>query len=172
MKKLIMLFMVISSIGMAKSIPAIPIIPINPPTENKPDVPTLPTEDKVEADGRIRKLEQNTTILMNVQLKVEVPLEIVSDVDINAMVIDDMKLEIPFEIELNKKPDKKDYYKIKFSENKIDIDSDGQIDTTIYTPLYINTRIAKDNMVYIDGAKISKEGKHTRKVYMTVEVRE
>ena len=106
MKKLIMLFMVISSIGMAKSIPAIPIIPINPPTENKPDVPTLPTEDKVEADGRIRKLEQNTTILMNVQLKVEVPLEIVSDVDINAMVIDDMKLEIPFEIELNKKPDK------------------------------------------------------------------
>ena len=172
MKKLIMLFMVISSIGMAKSIPAIPIIPINPPTENKPDVPTLPTEDKVEADGRIRKLEQNTTILINVQLKVEVPLEIVSDVDINAMVIDDMKLEIPFEIELNKKPDKKDYYKIKFSENKIDIDSDGQIDTTIYTPPYINTQIVKDNMVYIDGAKISKEGKHTRKVYMTVEVRE
>lgn len=175
MKKIaIALFLIINTLGMAESIPAIPIIPIKPPiTEGeKPDNPTLPTEDKVEADGRIRKLEQNTTIMMNIQLKVEVPLEIVSDVDINAMVIDDMKLEIPFEIELNKKPDKKDYYKIKFSENKIDIDSDGQIDTTIYTPPYINTQIVKDNMVYIDGAKISKEGKHTRKVYMTVEVRE
>lgn len=175
MKKIaIALFLIINTLGIAESIPAIPIIPIKPPiTEGeKPDNPTLPTEDRVEADGRVRKLEQNTTILMNVQLKVEVPLEIVSDVDIEAMVIDDMKLEIPFEIELNKKPDKQDYYKIKFSENKIDIDSDGQIDTTIYTPPYINTKIVKDNMVYIDGAKISKEGKHSRKVYMTVEVRE
>ncbi|WP_349764419.1 hypothetical protein [Fusobacterium sp. SYSU M8D902] len=175
MKKILLGFLLISSIGIAESIPAIPIIPILPPIEGevgKPDVPTLPTEDKIESDGRIRKLEKNTTVLMNVQLKVEVPLEIISDVDIEAMVIDDMKLEIPFEIELNKKPEKKDYYKIKFSENKIDIDSDGQIDTTIYTPPYINTKIVKDNMVYIDGAKISKEGKHSRKVYMTVEVRE
>lgn len=170
MKKLIAIFILMSSMSIAETIPAIPIIPIEN-GENENLIPNLPTEDKIEKDGKIRKLEKNTTVLMNVQLKVEVPLEIVSDIDIETMVIDDMKLEIPFEIELNKKPDLKDYYKIKFSENKIDIDSDGQIDTTIYTPPYVNTKIVKDNMVYIDGGKISREGKHTKKLYMTVEVR-
>lgn len=171
MKKLI-LFIIINSLAMAGSIPAIPIIPVNPQIQGDSNVPNLPSEDKVENDGRIRKLEHNTTVLMNVQLKVEVPLEVMSDVDINAMVIDDMKLEIPFDIELNKKPLKKDYYRIKFTQNKIDIDNDGQIDTSIYTSPFVNTKIIKNNMVYIDGSKISKEGKHNKKVYMTVEVRE
>ena len=88
------------------------------------------------------------------------------------MVIDNQKLEIPFDVELNKVPDKKDYYSIKFSETEIDIDNDGQIDTKIYTPKFINTRIVEDNILYVDGAKISKEGTHTKKVYMTIEVKE
>ena len=66
----------------------------------------------------------------------------------------------------------RDYYSLKFSETEIDIDGDGQIDTTIYTPKFINSRIVDENILYIDGGKISEEGKYQRKVYMTIEVRE
>lgn len=169
-KKIFLLLMLVSSLCFAESIPATPILPpIN--KEEIPEVPGLPTEDKVE-EGGIRKLEYNTTVMLQVKLKVNVPLEIVSDVDIEAMIIDDQKIEVPFDIELNKEPDRKDYYKIKYSETEIDIDKDGQIDTKIYSPPFLNTRIVEDNIVYIDGAKISKEGTHKRKVFMTIEVRE
>lgn len=157
----------------SETIPALPIFPALPPIDGElPEVPQLPTDDKVEADGKIRKLLRNTTVMLQSKVEVSVPLEIISDVDIETMVIDEQKLEIPFDIELNKTPDIKDYYKIKYSEDKIDIDNDGQIDTVIYSPPYLNTRIVEDNIVYIDGAKISKEGTHKRKVYMTIEVRE
>ena len=40
--------------------------------------------------------------MLEAQVKVSVPLEIIADVDIETLVIDDEKLEIPFDIELNK----------------------------------------------------------------------
>lgn len=176
-KMLLMLMLLVSGISYSETIPALPLAPAikndgmpQLPTDT-PQVPGLPTEDKVE-EGGIRKLEYNTTVMLQSRLKVNVPLEIISDVDIEAMVIDDQKIEVPFDIELNKEPEIKDYYKIKYSETEIDIDKDGAIDTRIYSPKFLNTRIIEDNIVYIDGAKISKEGTHKKKVYMTIEVKE
>ncbi|MGL5189881.1 MAG: hypothetical protein ACRC7S_09565, partial [Cetobacterium sp.] len=76
---------------------------------------------------------------------------------------------IPFEIEMNKKPDKQNYYKINYSENEIDIDKDGKVDTFIYSNKYINSKIEKDNYVVIKGRNISKDGYHEKIVYITVE---
>ena len=167
------LFLLISllSFGEQKDISHIPILPPIDKDE-LPELPQLPTEDKQEKNGKMRKLLRNTTVMLQSKVEVSVPLQIVSDVDIETMVVDEQKLEIPFDIELNKEPDIKDYYKIKYSENNIDIDNDGQIDTVIYSPPYLNTKIIEDNIVYIDGGKISKEGTHKRKIYMTIEVKE
>lgn len=137
--------------------------------------PTLPNTDLDEVNEygeRIgsRVLEKNMTVILENKVKVFVPLEIISDVDIEALVIDNQKLEIPFEVEFNKTPKKQDYYKLHYSENKIDIDNDGQIDTYIYSTPYINTKIKKDNILSIDGEKITKEGTFKKKIYMTIEV--
>lgn len=173
MKKIFLIIMLLANFSaFGETIPALPLTPALPNIpEGSPDIPGLPSEDKVE-EGGIRKLEYNTTVMLQSKLKVNVPLEIVSDVDIEAMVIDDQQIEVPFDIELNKEPEIKDYYKIRYSETEIDIDKDGQIDTKIYSPNFLNTRIVEDNFVYIDGAKISKEGTHKKKVYMTIEVKE
>ncbi|WP_297406592.1 hypothetical protein [uncultured Cetobacterium sp.] len=141
------------------------------------EVPKLPVDDLLERNelGEIigrRILEKNTTVYLESKVKIVVPLEIISDIDIEALVIDNEKLEIPFEIELNKTPKRKDYYKLKYSEDKIDIDLDGEVDTYIYSSKFINTNILRDNILYIDGEKISKEGTFKRKIYMTIEVRE
>lgn len=58
-----------------------------------------------EREGRV--LEKTYTILMEEKVNVFVPLEIISDVDIEATLIGNQSLEIPFEIELNKQPEKK-----------------------------------------------------------------
>lgn len=171
---LVSLFLIINGLCFAEKIPALPLLPALPPGTNTDTiVPSLPNQDEVNSEtGKIRKLLKNTTVMLEAQVKVSVPLEIISDVDIETLVIDDEKLEIPFDIELNKEPDIKDYYRIKYSENNIDIDKDGQIDTVIYSPKFLNTRIVEDNIVSIDGSKISKEGTHKRKIYMTIEVKE
>ncbi len=173
MKKIFLMLMLLANCySFGETIPALPLTPALPNIpEGSPEIPGLPSEDKVE-EGGIRKLEYNTTVMLQGKLKVNVPLEIVSDVDIEAMVIDNQQIEVPFDIELNKEPDIKDYYKIKYSETEIDIDKDGQIDTTIYSPAFLNTRIIEDNYVYIDGAKISKEGTYKKKIFMTIEVKE
>lgn len=137
--------------------------------------PTLPNTDLDEVNDfgeRIgtRVLEKNMTVILENKVNVFVPLEIISDIDIEALIVDNEKVEVPFEVEFNKTPKKKDYYKLHYSENKIDIDNDGQIDTYIYSTPYINTKIKKDNMVWIDGEKISKEGTFKKKIYMTIEV--
>lgn len=69
-----------------------------------------------------------------------------------------------------KEPDKKDYYKLKFSENEIDIDKNGTIDTYLYTTKYINSKISDGNFVNIKGSGISTEGTFYKKVYLTIEV--
>lgn len=169
----VFLFLIVSLFTFGEQI-QIPNLPDLPPIDKDeiPELPQLPTEDKQEQSGKIRKLLRNTTVMLQSKVEVSVPLQIMSDVDIETMVVDEQKLEIPFDIELNKEPDIKDYYKIKYSENNIDIDNDGQVDTVIYSPPYLNTKIVEDNIVYIDGGKISKEGTHKRKVYMTIEVKE
>ena len=107
-------------------------------------IPQLPTDDLTEVDlqGNIigkRELEKNTTVYLESRVNVFVPLEIISDIDIEAIILDNQKLEIPFEVEFNKVPEKKDYYKLCYSETEIDIDQDGKTDTFIYSSPFINT---------------------------------
>lgn len=170
MKKIIMLTIVLTINLFANSIPLIPVIPA-PSIPNEEKLPILPTEDLIE-NSSIRKLLSNTTVIVESKVNVKVPLEIISDIDINAMVIDDEIVEVPFSLELNKKPDILNYYKVKYSEDKIDIDNDGKIDTRIYSPKFLNKKIIEDNMVVIEGENISKEGTHEKKVYMTIEVKQ
>lgn len=135
-----------------------------------PLVPALPnTVENVDEEGNIRNLEKNYTVMVEAKVNIFVPLEIVSDINIEATVYGDQVAEVPFEIELNKEPEKKNYYKLKYSEKEIDIDNDGNIDTYIYSPEFVNTRYIKDNYVKIYGDKISREGEYTKKVYITVE---
>ncbi len=151
--------------------------PTLPKLEEDMIPPTLPKDDLLEVDseGKVvgkRILEENTTVYLESKVNIFVPLEIISDVDIETLIVDDQKVKIPFEVELNRVPEKKDYYKLHYSETEIDIDEDGQTDTYIYSSPFINTKIKTDNILYIDGAKISKEGTFKKKVYMTIEIRE
>lgn len=144
-------------------IPMIPMIPATPNTDTTVDEENNPTE---------WQLEKLSTFHLETKVNVVVPLEIISDVEIKALVIDDQKLVVPFELEMNKEPDRKDFYSLNYSETEIDIDEDGAIDTKIYSPKYINQKIVSDNYLHIDGANISKEGVHKKRVYVTVELRE
>ncbi|WP_426711470.1 hypothetical protein [Cetobacterium sp. SF1] len=112
------------------------------------------------------------TVMMGMHTNVVIPLEIISDIDIDAMVVDNQDAVIPFEIEVSKTPKKKDYYRIKYSEDAIDIDKDGKIDTHIYSSKYINSKIEKNNFVHIKGRNISKEGRHEKIIYIDVETKD
>lgn len=139
----------------------IPLIPL---------IPAIPTKGENKENNEIRKLEKVYTVMLESKVNVFVPLEIISDINIDTVLIGDQIAEIPFDIELNKKPEKQNYYSIKYSENILDIDNDGQMDTYIYSPQYINEKVSKNNSVKIYGEKISKEGIHKKNVYVTVEV--
>lgn len=146
---------------------------VNP--ENPNDDFTIPEIKKsgIDVDGKeLRYLEKTYTVMMEAKVDVFIPLEVISDININATVIGNQIKEIPFEVELNRIPEKKDYYSIKYSESIIDIDGDGNADTYILSPKYINEKISKDNYVKIYGEKISKEGKHNKTIYVRVEVGE
>lgn len=153
-----MIFIGINIIGVDEA-PIMPMIPLLPAIPNKPEV---------EGETQKRPLETKT-IIMGMEVEVIIPLEIISDIEIQAMIIDDQEVEVPFEIEMNKEPDKKDFYKLNFTENEIDIDDDGQDDTYIYSSKFINSKIEKDNKVVIKGKNISKEGYHQKIIYITVE---
>ena len=159
MKKLFTLFFLILNITIfsEESEPIIPMLPL---------LPSMPANP--EAEGKPVPLEVKT-IVMKMETEIVVPLEIISDVEIQAMVIDDQKVTVPFEIEMNKEPDKKDYYKLNYSETEIDIDNDGKTDTYIYSNEFINSKIEKDNCVEIQGENISKEGYHEKIIYLTIE---
>lgn len=143
--------------------PMIPMIPAIPNTDTTTDTNNNSTE---------WQLEKTETFNLETKVNVIVPLEIISDVEIKALVIDDQKLIVPFELEMNKEPDRKNFYSLNYSETEIDIDGDGSIDTKIFSPKYINQKIVNDNYLHIDGANISKEGVHKKRVYVTVELRE
>lgn len=161
MRKLLGILMIFIGINIicVDEAPIMPMIPLLPAIPNKPEV---------EGETQKRPLETKT-IIMGMEVEVIIPLEIISDIEIQAMIIDDQEVEVPFEIEMNKEPDKKDFYKLNFTENEIDIDDDGQDDTYIYSSKFINSKIEKDNKVVIKGKNISKEGYHQKIIYITVE---
>lgn len=148
--------------------------PVANPNLSMPMIPLIPASpvEKVDENEDVWVLEKISTVMMESTVKVIVPLEIISDVEIKAMVIDNQKLDIPFEIEMNKEPEKKDYYMLKYSQKELDLDNDGNIDTRIYSPKYINKKVVDDNILSIDGSNITKEGLHKKRVYITVEVRD
>lgn len=161
--------------GIPEFKPPIPLPPeINNPENGNDDykVPEIKTSGE-DIDGEeLRYLEKTYTVMMEAKVDVYIPLEVITDIDLETTIIGNQIKEIPFEIELNRKPEKQDYYSIKYSESIIDIDNDGKVDTYIHSPKYINERISKDNYVKIYGENISKEGKHKKTVYITVEVGE
>lgn len=147
----------------------------SPPLLEIPMVSVTPTTDTTVNEKNTSaewQLEKVSTFHLETKVNVFVPLEIISDVEIKALVIDDQKLIVPFELEMNKEPDKSNFYSLNYSETEIDIDGDGSIDTKIYSPKYINQKIVSDNYLHIDGANISKEGVHKKRVYVTVELKE
>ncbi len=137
--------------------PPIPLPPeiINPENPNNdfaiPEIKKSGTD--IEGED-LRYLEKTYTVMMEAKVDVFIPLEVISDINIEATVIGDQIKEIPFEVELNRTPEKKDYYSIKYSESIIDIDGDGSPDTYIHSPKYINEKISKDNYVKIYGEKM------------------
>lgn len=134
-----------------------------------PDVPNKTSEIEANLGWNLIK---NYTAVLETKLNVFVPLEILNDIDIDTVILDNEELKIPFEIEFNKIPDRKEYYKLKFSETEIDIDNDGRIDTTIYSSKYINKKIIQDNYIQIKGKNISKDGDYYKKVYITIDIDE
>lgn len=133
--------------------------------------PTIPTTGRdVDELGQVRLLEKTYTVMLESKVNIFVPLEVITDIDIETTVIGDQIVDVPFEIELNREPEKKDYYSIKYSENIIDIDGDGTPDTYIFSPKYINEKVSKDNFVRIYGENITKEGTHKKDIYITVEI--
>lgn len=137
-------------------------------SEEKPLIPMVPILPSIPTDSERMPIETKT-IMMGMKTKIVVPLEIISDVEIQAMVVDDQEIEVPFEIEFNKIPDKGKTYKLGYTETEIDIDKDGKTDTYIYSNTEINSKILTDNKVVIKGSNISKEGYHEKIVYITVE---
>ena len=159
-KKIMLLFILVLNVFSfsEETQPIIPMIPV---------LPSMPANP--EANGLPVPLETKT-IIMKMETEIKVPLEIISDIEIQAMVIDDQEAVVPFEIEMNKEPDKKDYYKLNYSETEIDIDEDGKVDTHIYSNKFLNSKIEKDNKVVIEGKNISKEGYHEKIIYLTIEI--
>nr|WP_307776478.1 hypothetical protein [uncultured Cetobacterium sp.] len=168
-KKIFIIMLIITSAVISaegedssNSIPMIPMIPATP----------IEKEEDVDGVVKIRPLLKVGAAVAKIQAEVVVPLEVISDVDIKALVVDDENLEIPFELELSRKPEAENMYKLNFSSTKIDIDNDGKIDTEIFASEKINDTTIRDNYVKITGKNISKEGTHKKRVYITVEVRD
>jgi hypothetical protein len=161
-------FLVTQNVMHAKSIDMVEILPAFPDENLAVTLPELgaPVVDESWI------LEKNYTVFLESKLGVNIPLEIISDIEIESLVLDDEEVNVPFEIELNKTPKRQNYYKLKYSETELDIDNDGKKDTFIYSPKYINKKIITDNYVKIQGKNISKDGKYQKKVYITVEVDE
>lgn len=136
--------------------------------EEKPLVPMVPMLPAVPQNAERVPIETKT-VFMGMKTEIVVPLEIISDVEIQAMVIDDQEIEVPFEIEFNKMPDKDKTYKIGYTETEIDIDKDGKTDTYIYSNDKVDSKILTGNKVVIQGKNISKEGYHEKVVYINVE---
>lgn len=183
MKKLLTLILLVLSFNLFSSEHRPVTLPLLPEDYEKPNIsipmiPLIPslsnTEITTGEDGDNLEwiLEDSYTFYLDTKVKVVVPLEIISDVDIKALVIDNEKVTVPFQLELNREPNKKNNYTLNYSETEIDIDKDGRVDTYIYSPKYINKKIVNDNYLFIDGENITKDGVHTKKIYVNIELKE
>lgn len=114
--------------------------------------------------------EENIDLLMEVEAEVIVPLQIITDLNIKATVIDNQKLEIPFKLEMNKDPKKT--YKLSYSENLIDIDNDGVTDIQISSPELSSDRVVENNKIIIYGNGIKNDGLYRKKIYITIELKD
>ena len=108
------------------------------------------------------------TTLLKTDAKIIVPLEIITDLEIDATVVDNQKLEVPFTLEMNKNPNKK--YKINYSEKIIDIDGDRRNDIEIISPEYAHTKIVENNKLIIYGENIKNDGIYHKRVYISVQL--
>lgn len=182
MRKIILFLMILNifSYGLENKnkfdfTPPIPLPPEISDPENPNDdfkIPDIKTSGEDIDNNELRYLEKTYTVMMEAKVNVFILLEVITDIDLETTLIENQIKEIPFDIELNRKPEKQNYYSIKYSETVLDIDGDGKSDTYIFSPKYINERISKDNYVKIYGENISKEGKHKKTVYITIEVGE
>ena len=136
------------------------------------NLPEVNKEKRYITKEGIRELEKVYNVYLDMKVNVYVPLEIVSDINIYATVLGNEILELYFELVLNSKYEKNNYYSIKYSDMVFDIDNDGEEDTYIYSPKYINERIETNNYVKIYGERISNEGSYKKRIYMTVEIGE
>lgn len=178
MKKGIIFFLLINifTIVVAKEQQLTAPIPL--PNYSKEDIhedykmPEIQTSGEDLDGDEYRYLEKTYTVMMESKVDVFIPLEVITDIEVETLVVGNEIKKIPFEVELNRKPEKENYYSIKYSENIIDIDQDGKADTYISSPKYINDRIEKENYVTVYGENISKDGKYNKTVYITVEVGE
>ncbi|ERT68956.1 hypothetical protein HMPREF0202_01123 [Cetobacterium somerae ATCC BAA-474] len=165
MKKIILTlcFLINFSILMAVEdfIPMLPLLPA---------IPTDKIDQGENGELIVRKLISSGILEVELTAEVIVPLEVISDVHIKALVVDNENLEIPFEVELNRKPEAAGIYRLNFSKTALDIDDDGVIDTEIFASKNIDNKKIKDNYIKITGKNISKEGTHKKRVYITVEV--
>ena len=165
MKKIILTFCFLINFSVLivaqESIPMIPMLPA---------IPTDKIEQGENGESIVRKLISSGVLEVDLKAEVIVPLEVISDVHIKALVVDDENLEIPFEVELNKKPEAAGIYRLNFSKTTLDIDDDGIIDTEIFASKNLDNKKIKSNYVKITGKNISKEGTHKKRVYITVEV--
>ncbi len=127
--------------------------------------PVLDLDGYTQAIGTVKQEGSLTA-----DAKVIVPLEIITDLEVDATVVDDHKLEIPFTLVMNKNPNKE--YKIKYTESIIDIDGDGKDDVEIISPSISNSKVEEKNKIVIDGAGIAKDGVYTKRIYMSVEVKD
>lgn len=180
MRKIILFFVILNifSYGLENKPDFTPPIPLPPEISNPENpnddfkIPDIKTSGEDIDNNELRYLEKTYTVMLEAKVDVFIPLEVITDIDLETTLIGNQVKEIPFDIELNRKPEKQNYYSIKYSETVLDIDGDGKNDTYISSPKYINERIGKDNYVKIYGENISKEGKHKKTVYITVEVGE
>ncbi|MGL5725731.1 hypothetical protein [Cetobacterium sp.] len=162
--KFLILFCLMTTIILGKSRSSVPMLPL------LPGVPIEKVEETEDGMVTTRRLLSTGSLETRLEADVVVPLEIISDIEVKALIVDDENLEVPFEVELNKKPERAGIYRLNFSKTALDIDDDGVIDTEIFASQNIDSKIIKDNYVKITGKNISKEGTHRKRVYITVEV--
>ena len=85
------------------------------------NLPEVNKEKRYITKEGVRELEKVYNVYLDMKVNVYVPLEIVSDINIYATVLGNEILEIPFDLELNRRPEKNNYYSIKYSDMVLSI---------------------------------------------------
>ena len=80
------------------------------------NLPEVNKEKRYITKEGVRELEKVYNVYLDMKVNVYVPLEVVSDINIYATVLGNEILEIPFDLELNRRPEKNNYYSIKYSD--------------------------------------------------------